>query len=131
MPQPPQHPDELDFAPLRLPPGKAPPEGCPVLLFLHACREHGTTYLAHAEAGAGGGFAGVPAWGPVATWGGGYAWPKHGLDGTHDQLQALLNLLGSRVFLDREQVFLCGFSRGATVAFGLLASRPAEYGGAI
>lgn len=115
---------------VQVPQGNPPPGGWPVLVFLHGCGEHGGAYAADAAVAAENGFAGVAPSGPVAVSHTGRAWPGD-LGLTDDHLQDVLRRCEGGPRLDRGRVFLCGFSQGATHAYGLLAARPDHYRGAI
>jgi predicted esterase len=77
---------------------------------------------------AGQGFAGIAPSGPVVRAPAVRAWPAQ-LTATDAYLQGVLDEGGPP--LDRGRVYLCGFSQGATHAYGLLAGWPARYRGAI
>jgi predicted esterase len=102
-----------------------------VLLFLHGCGEYGGAYVDIARAATEHGFAGIAPTGPVATRGGGRAWPADSFTATHEYLRETLARCEMREEIDCTRVFLSGFSQGATHAVGLLASMPEEYQGAL
>ncbi len=121
---------EAEETVVRVPGGVPPPGGWPVLVFLHGCGERAASYAAHAALAAAWDFAGVAPSGPLATAHAGRSWPGE-LSLTSDCIQAALDGCQADHPVDRGRVYLCGFSQGATHAYGLLAARPDLYRGAI
>jgi predicted esterase len=115
----------------QVPPGNPPVGGWPVLLFLHGAGGTAGAYAVYAAATAAHGFAGIAVSGPVETAGPGCTWPASDVKDTHEFLQNALACPACPVGLNRNRLFLCGFSQGATHAFGLLASQLPTYAGAI
>lgn len=112
-------------------PGAPPPRGgWPVLMFLHGCGERPASYADHAAFAAGCDFAGIAPPGPLPTAHAGRSWTGE-LSVTGDCVQSALDQCAGDHPLDRGKVYLCGFSQGATHAFGLLAGRPDLYAGAV
>ncbi|MBS0260463.1 MAG: hypothetical protein JSS02_00795 [Planctomycetes bacterium] len=115
---------------IRIPDGNPPQGGWPVLVFLHGCGERASTYSALATAAAAAAFVSIAPSGPMILPGGGRSWMTD-LAATDACIQSafagplsgLAGVLGG--------LYLCGFSQGATHAYGLLAGRPDRYSGAI
>ena len=116
---------------LRVPEGKSPVKGWPIIVFLHGYGDRGESYIPHAEYAAVNGFAGIAISGPVVQWEDQFAWPSDRFETTHGFLQQNMEQFRDRKDLDRKRVFLVGFSQGAVHAAGLLASHPEAYAGGI
>jgi poly(3-hydroxybutyrate) depolymerase len=114
---------------VRVPGSGAPSDGWPVLVFLHGCGERAGLYRTHTALAAECGFVGVAPSGPLATSSVGRSWPAE-LSATDDRIRAALARCEGDHRLDHGRVYLCGFSQGATHAYGLLAARPDRYLGA-
>ncbi len=121
---------ETDEIVVRVPVGSPPPSGWPVLVFLHGCGERPASYAVHAALAAACDLAGIAPPGPAATSHAGRSWPGE-LSVTGDCVQSALDRCERDHLVDRGRVYLCGFSQGATHAYGLLAARPDLYRGAI
>jgi predicted esterase len=121
---------DADEVVARAPGGSSPPRGWPVLVFLHGCGERAAMYTAHVALAAECGFVGLAPSGPVATRSAGRSWSGD-LASTDDCVQSALAPSEAGHGWDRGRVYLCGFSQGATHAYGLLAARPDRYVGAI
>lgn len=115
---------------VRVPSGRAPPDGWPVFVFLHGCGERASDYARLAALAAEYAVAGVAPSGPLLTAYAGRSWAAD-LTSTDDCVQSSLGWLGDGPRLNCGCVYLCGFSQGATHAYGLLAARPDRYAGAV
>ena len=125
----PRH-SEADEIVARVPSGAPPPGGWPVIVFLHGAGERTAAYAVRATLAADHGFAGVAPSGPMGTSHAGRSWSGD-LATTDGCVQVALTKYEGSHQVDRDRIYLCGFSLGATHAVGLLLSRPERYRGAL
>jgi predicted esterase len=115
---------------MAMPKGQPPPEGWPVLLFLHGYGAGNESYAWVTKLAAAHGFVGLAPSGLVLS-ANFYGWPGGPAERTHKYLQPLLEKYRMHKHIDLSRLYLCGFSQGATIAAGLVAAYPQTYAGAI
>jgi predicted esterase len=115
---------------LRKPEGMPPVKGWPVLVLLHGYGSNKENMQDAAALAAKLGYAGLAVSGPVVLGEGSYRWSSDGVNTTHQYLVSVLNEHKDQG-LDRERVYVAGFSQGALHAVLLTASKPESYAGAL
>lgn len=113
------------------PSGKRPAAGWPMILLLHGYGDSNLSYVDFARDWAELGFVAVAVPGSVPARNGHFLWSLESTEPTHQDLQAIIRspLFGSLV--NRDQVFLLGFSQGALHAMLLAAEQPDLYAGVV
>lgn len=115
---------------LRKPDGAAPAAGWPVLLLLHGYGSNKENLQELAALAAKHSFVAIAVSGPVVLDAGSYRWSAEGAATTHEHLLKALDEHKDQK-LDRQRVYVGGFSQGALHAVVLTATRPDVYGGAL
>lgn len=113
------------------PSGDRPSDGWPMVLLLHGYGDSNLNYLDNAKQWAKLGFVAVAVPGSVPTRGGRYQWTMESTDPTHQDLQAVVKSPLFDELVNREKVFLLGFSQGALHAMLLTAEHPDAYAGVV
>jgi len=108
-----------------------PPQGWPMMMLLHGYGDTNISYLDHAHEWAQLGFVAVAVPGSVPASDGRYQWAMDSTEPTHQDLQAIINSPSFDGLVNREQVFLLGFSQGALHAMLLTAEHPGKYAGVV
>lgn len=113
------------------PEGKAPENGWPLMLLLHGYGDTNISYLDQAEQWAKSGFVAVAVPGTVPAQGGRFMWDLESTEPTRKNLQAIVDARLFEGHVDRQRVFLLGFSQGALHAMLLTAEHPELYAGVV
>lgn len=113
------------------PTGTPPSGGWPLMLLLHGYGDTNLSYLDSAEAWAELGFVAVAVPGSVPALEGRYMWSMDSLETTHQDLQAIVQSPLLDDVVNRDRVYLLGFSQGALHAMLLTAENPDLYAGVI
>jgi predicted esterase len=118
--------------PIAVPASGEPPEGgWPIMLLLHGYGDTNESYLDHAQQWSEHGFVAVAVPGSVPRRADSYQWSMESTEPTHQDLTAILDAPILDGLINREQVFLLGFSQGALHALLLTAERPDVYAGVV
>jgi predicted esterase len=115
---------------IAMPNGDAPAKGWPVVLFLHGYGVSNDDYETATKLVADYGYVGIAPCGIVLA-PGFYGWPEGAAAETHNYLRPLLEKYRTQKDIDFSQLYLFGFSQGATIAAGLVAAYPETYAGAV
>lgn len=108
-----------------------PSAGWPVILLLHGFGDTNLSYLDFAVDWAELGFVAVAVPGSVPSRGGRYQWAMESTEPTHQDLQAIIKSPLFDDLVNRDRVFLLGFSQGALHAMLLTAEQPDLYAGVV
>jgi predicted esterase len=118
--------------PIAVPPAGDPPSGgWPLMLLLHGYGDTNLSYLDSAQAWADLGFVAVAVPGSVPAMEGRYMWSMDSLEPTRRDLQAIVGSPLLDGVVNRDRVFLLGFSQGALHAMLLTAENPDLYAGVV
>ena len=124
--QAPKNPPGMTLA---TPQGAPPPNGWPVLVFLHGWASERSDFDEEAKFVTTLGYAGVTLDATQVMGPGAYTWDRKSVEPTHAQIQAALKKLNAKI--DPKRVYLQGFSQGGMHAARLVADHPESYRGAI
>ncbi|MDB5389481.1 MAG: tetratricopeptide repeat protein [Planctomycetaceae bacterium] len=113
------------------PQGTKPETGWPMMLLLHGYGDSNLSYLDQAAEWAGQGFLTVAVPGSVPTSDGRFQWDMDSTDPTQRDLQAIVTSPLFNGLVDKDKVFLLGFSQGALHAMLLTAAHPNLYAGVV
>jgi len=113
------------------PSGPIPPQGWPMMLMLHGYGDSNLNYVDFAYDWAELGFLAVTVPGSVPARSGRYQWDMESTEPTHQDLQAIVNTSRFDDLVNRDQVFLLGFSQGALHAMLLASKQPKLYAGVV
>ena len=128
----------IEDAPIRVgqplaiqPDGEKPQDGRPMILLLHGYGDSNLSYLDNAQRWADLGFVAVAVPGSVPLSVGRFRWWLDSLEPTLEDLQAIVNSPLFDEIVDRERVYLLGFSQGALHAMLLTFDHPDVFAGVI
>ena len=113
------------------PKGKKPDEGWPVMLMLHGYGDSNVNYVRLAESWAALGFVSVAVPGSVPGNDGRYMWDMKSTAPTLKDLRAIMKSELLADIVNKDQVFLLGFSQGALHSLLLTADHPDEFAGVV
>lgn len=113
------------------PTGAKPAGGWPVMLLLHGYGDTNVSYLDHAEVWAEQGFVAVTVPGSTPIRDGSFIWDLISADPTQQDLQAILQSPLLAPVIDKQQVFVQGFSQGGLHAMMLTIEHPDQYAGVV
>ena len=108
-----------------------PDGGWPMMLLLHGYGDTNINYLGQAEDWSESGFVTVAVPGSVPAGGDHFQWPMESTVQTNADLQAIIQSPLFDGLVNREKVFLLGFSQGALHAMLLTAEKPDLYAGVV
>ena len=114
-----------------IPEGDPPEGGWPLVLMLHGYGDSNESYLDFAKAWAGLGFVAVAVPGSVPFQQSGYVWAPESTDPTLKDLRAIVAAELISNVINKEKVFLLGFSQGALHAILLTAKYRDEFAGVV
>ncbi len=113
------------------PSGEQPASGWPMMMMLHGYGDTNLNYLDFAQDWADLGFVAVAVPGSVPARSGHYQWAMESTEPTDQDLQAIMKSPLFDGLVNRDQVFLLGFSQGALHAMLLAAEQPDRYAGVV
>lgn len=113
------------------PNGKQPDDGWPVILMLHGYGDSNVNYVSLAKAWAALGFVAVAVPGSTPGQDGRYMWDMESTDPTLKDLRAIMKSELLKNVVDKEKVFLFGFSQGALHSLLLTAEHRDEFAGVV
>ena len=113
------------------PKGKKPNGGWPVMLMLHGYGDSNVNYVPFAKAWAKLGFVAVAVPGSTPGDDGRYMWDMKSTAPTLKDLRAIMKSKLLKDIVNKDQVFLLGFSQGALHALLLTAEHPDEFAGVV
>ena len=113
------------------PKGKKPDEGWPVILMLHGYGDSNVNYVPFAKAWAKLGFVAVAVPGSTPGGDGRFIWNLKSTDPTLKDLRAIMKSKLLAGIVNKEKVFLLGFSQGALHALLLTAEHSDEFAGVV
>ncbi|MCO6458242.1 MAG: alpha/beta hydrolase [Pirellulaceae bacterium] len=111
--------------------GQKPATGWPMMLLLHGYGDSNTSYVDNARQWADLGFVSVAVPGSVPLSGGRFQWSRDSTDPTHQDLRAIVQSPLFDGLVNRDKVFVLGFSQGALHAMLVTAEHPDVYAGVV
>lgn len=116
---------------IKTPTEPPPAQGYPVILLMHGMGSQKDDYETICEVAASLGVVGVTLDGTIVAGEGSYVWDDKDIEVTHKHLQESLAKIEKQVKIDRQRIYLGGFSQGANRSAALLMTHAKEYRGAI
>ncbi len=113
------------------PAGRRPDSGWPTILLLHGYGDSNLNYQALCEEWGDLGFVAIAMPGSLPAGDGRYVWSDESTDQTHADLRAALASPLLDGVIDRQRVYLLGFSQGALHAMLLTANYPDQFAGVV
>lgn len=113
------------------PQGTKPAGGWPVMVLLHGYGDTNLSYLDHCELWAKSGFVTIAVPGSVPASSGRFMWDLQSAAPTQQDVQAIIQSPLLAAEINKDQVFLQGFSQGALHAMILTMEHPDQYAGVV